>query len=129
MGSMGVAAVGAYFKTLADVQPGTIADVTGLAGVQAKYIWRLENVKIKEPSAKVLRLLTLALKGSWEDVGELIADEAASVADGRTRAMVWALQAGLVKDANRQTFEHATAEELDRAIEMLRQRSAALQGK
>jgi len=40
---MGVAAVGAYVRTLADLQRITNAEVAEIAGVQAKYIWRLET--------------------------------------------------------------------------------------
>lgn len=71
MGYMGVAAVGAYVRTLADLQRITYAEVAEVAGVQAKYIWRLENEAIKEPSARVLRLLNDAVHGQWEDVGAL----------------------------------------------------------
>jgi transcriptional regulator with XRE-family HTH domain len=127
MGSMGVVAVGAYFKTLADIQPGTIASRTGDAGVQSKYIWRLEKHEIKEPSAKVLRQLTKALNGNWEDVGELIADEEAVAADGRQRALAWALRAGLVKPEAASTFERATPEDLERAAAMLHARAVELQ--
>ncbi len=63
MGYMGVAAVGAYVRTLADLQRITYAEVAEVAGVQAKYIWRLENEAIKEPSARVLRLLNDAVHG------------------------------------------------------------------
>lgn len=43
MTRMGVAAVGAYVRTLADLQRITNAEVAEIAGVQAKYIWRLET--------------------------------------------------------------------------------------
>ena len=39
MEGMGVAAVGAYVRTLADLQRITYAEVAEAAGVQAKYIW------------------------------------------------------------------------------------------
>lgn len=61
---MGVAAVGAYLKTLADVQRIKVADVSAAIDVQAKYLWRLEQEVIKEPSARILRLFTEALPGS-----------------------------------------------------------------
>lgn len=129
MGRMGVVAVGAYLKMLADVQPGTVAAATARAGVQAKYIWRLEHHEIKEPSARVLRLLTESLRGSWEDVGKLIADETATAEHGRSVALAWAVEAGLVRADAAETLSAATPDELGRAAEMLRQRAEALQGK
>lgn len=120
MRGMSVVAVGAYFKTLSDIQTETMAAMAERVGVQAKYIWRLENKKIKEPSAKMLRILTDALNGSWEDVGELIRDDKATASDGRTRALTWALRAGLVKESDRAVLARATPDELRQAAEHLR---------
>lgn len=128
MAAMGVAAVGAYFRTLADLQRITYAEVAEAAGVQAKYIWRLENEAIKEPSARVLRLLNDAVHGHWDDVGELIIADNEEV-DGRARALAWASRAGLITPGQNAVFESAKPEELDRAAEMLRQRAASLRGK
>lgn len=129
MGLMGVAAVGAYVRTLADIQRITYAEVAEIAGVQAKYIWRLENEAIKEPSARVLRLLNEAVHGQWEDIGALIVAPEATESDGRTRALAWAARAGLITPTDRAVIEQATPEDLDRAAEMLRQRAANLRGK
>lgn len=129
MNSMGVAAVGAYVRTLADLQRITYAEVAEAAGVQAKYIWRLENEAIKEPSARVLRLLSMAVRGSWDDIGELIVKSDATETDGRARALAWATQAGLITPGERAVFEQAKPEELDQAAEMLRQRAANIRGK
>jgi transcriptional regulator with XRE-family HTH domain len=120
MTRMGVAAVGAYFKTLADIQPGSMPKMVENLGIQAKYIWRLENNKIKEPSAKLLRLITESLRGSWEDVGALLTDDKAEPSDGRARALAWALRAGLVKETDRAILERATADELRQAADHLR---------
>lgn len=125
---MGVAAVGAYFRTLADLQRITYAEVAESAGVQAKYIWRLENEAIKEPSARVLRLINDAVHGHWDDIGELIIGESGE-ADGRARALAWAARAGLITPGQNAVFKNAKPEELDRAAEMLRQRAASLRGK
>jgi transcriptional regulator with XRE-family HTH domain len=129
MDGMGVAAVGAYVRTLADLQRITYAEVAEAAGVQAKYIWRLENEAIKEPSARVLRLLNMAVRGSWDDIGELITKADATEVDGRARALAWAARAGLITPGERAVFEQAKPEELDQAAEMLRQRAASLRGK
>lgn len=126
--SMGVASVGAYIRTLADLQRITYAEVAEVAGVQAKYIWRLENAAIKEPSARVLRELTDAVHGLWEDVGELIVKEDAGIAEGRARALAWATRAGLITSENRLVFEQAKPEELEQAADLLRQRAAKLRG-
>lgn len=129
MGVMGVVAVGAYVRTLADIQRITYVEVTEAAGVQAKYIWRLENKLIKEPSARVLRLLNMAVHGSWDDIGELIANADASAVEGRVRALAWGARAGLITPGGRAVLEQANPEELDQAAEMLRQRAAILRGK
>lgn len=128
MGGMGVVAVGAYVRTLADLQRITYAEVAEIAGVQPKYIWRLENKKIKEPSARVLRLLNAAVRGSWDDIGELIASKSADEIDGRTRALAWAAREGLLTPSGRAAIEQANPDDLDRAAEMLRQRAAILRG-
>lgn len=129
MEGMGVIAVGEYVRTLADLQRITYVDVAESAGVQAKYIWRLENELIKEPSARVLRLLTTAVRGSWDDIGELITMADTPEGEGRARALAWATQSGLITPGERVVFEQAKPEELDRAAEMLRQRAAKLRGK
>lgn len=125
---MGVAAVGAYVRTLADLQRITYAEATEEAGVQPKYIWRLENEAIKESSARVLRLLTKAVHGSWEDVGELIADVKATPQNGRAKALAWATQSGMITPTDRVVIEQATPDELDQAAEELRRRAAKLRG-
>lgn len=128
MGGMSVAAVGAYVRTLADLQRITYAEVAEAAGVQAKYIWRLENEAIKDPSARILRLLSIAVRGSWDDIGDLITETNATEADGRARALAWAARAGLITPGDRAVLEQAKPDELDRAAEMLRQRAASLRG-
>ena len=76
----------------------------------------------------MLRLLTTAVHGSWDDVGDLITKANASEVEGRARALAWAASAGLITPGERAVFEQARPEELDQAAEMLRQRAAKLRG-
>ena len=128
MTNMSVSAVGSYLRTLANIQRLTEAEVTEQAGVQTKYMWRLESAQIKEPSARVLRALTVAVNGSWDDIGDLIIRDDVNEDDGRARALAWAAQAGLISPGTRVILDRASPDELDRAAEELRRRAAMIRG-
>lgn len=63
--------IGKYLEETALANGMTIAAVTSAAGVEANYIWRLKNGKIKNPKMRTLRSLTEAARGAWDVVTEL----------------------------------------------------------
>ncbi len=128
METMSVTAVGAYFEALADVQQVTVTSIAEQVGLQVKYIWRLRTAKIVDPSARNLRSLTDALRGSWEDVGVLLANPDATESDGRARALAWAVESGMIKLEDRRLFATASSDDLNRAAEYLRDRAVERQG-
>lgn len=65
-------AVGIYLDRLAMLRGLKVKAVATQAGVKPGYISRLISHDIKEPSAKILRALTDAVGGNWEDVGALL---------------------------------------------------------
>lgn len=118
-------AVGIYLDRLAMLRGLKVKAVAAQAGVKAGYISRLISRDIKEPSASVLRALTEAVGGNWEDVGALLdvragRTQAESLADAwyaqmmRTTADRDALRKRLV-EAIDTLLEHP--EELDRALD------------
>jgi transcriptional regulator with XRE-family HTH domain len=69
---MSVEAVGIYLNKLTDLRGLKVKAVAEKAGVKPGYVSRLISHDVKEPSASVLRALTQAVEGSWEDVGILL---------------------------------------------------------
>lgn len=45
-----------------------VGAVQKMVGVAPNYIWRLETGKIKQPSIRVLKALTEAVRGQWSEV-------------------------------------------------------------
>jgi transcriptional regulator with XRE-family HTH domain len=88
MEAMSVEAVGIYLDRLADLQGLKVKAVATQAGVKPGYISRLISRDIKEPSASVLKALTDAVGGSWEDVGALL-DARADRAQAEALADAW----------------------------------------
>lgn len=89
-------AIGAYIRTLRvrgkmkhrDI----IGDITRLLPddpPEQNYTWRIENAEIKEPSARRLFALTLAVRGSIEDVAGLMFDDAATPEQAEEMAEQW----------------------------------------
>ena len=127
MSAMSVIAVGAYFEALADVQQVTVTSIAEQVGLQVKYIWRLRTGKIIDPSARNLRSLTDAVRGSWEDVGTLLANPDATESDGRAMALAWAVESRLIRIEDRRLFASASSDDLNRAAAYLRDRAAERQ--
>lgn len=88
MGSMSVEAVGIYFDRLTDLRGLKVKSVAERAGVKPGYVSRLISADVKEPSASVLRALTKAVEGSWEDVGILL-DPRANRQHAELLAQAW----------------------------------------
>lgn len=65
-------AVGIYLDRLAMLRGLKVKAVAKQAGVKPGYISRLISQDIKAPSAGILRALTNAVGGNWEDVGALL---------------------------------------------------------
>jgi transcriptional regulator with XRE-family HTH domain len=76
-----VQAVGAYFDELVRLRDLKVKAVTKAAEVGPNYISRLLAGDTKEPAAATLRRLTLALGGSWENVGRLLEPAASQLTD------------------------------------------------
>jgi transcriptional regulator with XRE-family HTH domain len=69
---MNVKAIGAYFRRKARENRLTIKAVAEEAGVGPNYIWRLENGSVGRPSAELLKAITRAVRGTWEEVGHFL---------------------------------------------------------
>lgn len=98
-------AVGIYFNRLVERQGLKVKTVAEQAGVKPGYISRLASKDIKDPSARLLRAVTDAVGGSWEDVGALL-DPRATREQAETLADAWYTQLmqanGAARDALRQ---------------------------
>jgi transcriptional regulator with XRE-family HTH domain len=88
---MSVEAVGIYLDRLAMLRGLKVKAVATQAGVKPGYISRLISHDIKEPSASVLRALTEAVGGNWEDVGALL-DARAGRSQAESLADAWYAQ-------------------------------------
>lgn len=84
-------AVGIYLDRLAMLRGLKVKAVAAQAGVKPGYISRLISRDIESPSAGILRALTDAVGGSWEDIGALL-DERANRAHAETLADAWYAQ-------------------------------------
>jgi transcriptional regulator with XRE-family HTH domain len=120
-----VEAVGIYLDRLAMLRGLKVKAVAAQAGVKAGYISRLISRDIKEPSASVLRSLTEAVGGNWEDVGALL-DARAGRSQAEVLADAWyaqVMRATNDQDALRQRLVKAIdslldhPDELDRALD------------
>lgn len=84
-------AVGIYFNRLVERQGLKVKTVAEQAKVKPGYISRLVSRDIQDPSARILRALTEAVSGSWEDVGALL-DPRATREQAETLADAWYVQ-------------------------------------
>lgn len=113
-------AVGIYLDRLAMLRGLKVKAVAAQAGVKAGYISRLISRDIKEPSASVLRALTEAVGGNWEDVGALL-DARAGRSQAEVLADAWyaqVMRATTDQDALRQRLIRAIDSLLDRPDEL-----------
>jgi len=85
---MGTPAIGFYIDRLTVLRGMKIGGVATAAGVKPGYVSRLISGDIKEPSARVLKALTDAVGGSWDDIGMLL-DEGASQEQAEMLADAW----------------------------------------
>lgn len=93
-------AVGIYLDRMASLRGLKVKAVAEQAGVKAGYISRLISRDIKEPSASILKALTDAVGGSWEDVGALL-DPRATPTQAEVLADAWYAQIRRASDAER----------------------------
>ena len=68
--------VGVYLDHLIALRGLKVKAVHQQAGVKPGYISRIISRNIQEPSASILRALTKATGGSWDDVGMLLSTNA-----------------------------------------------------
>lgn len=118
-------AVGIYLDRLAMLRGLKVKAVAKQAGVKPGYISRLISSDIESPSARILRALTDAVGGNWEDVGALL-DVRAGRSQAEVLADAWYAQAMRTtadRDALRQRLVKAIDSlldqpgELDRALD------------
>lgn len=81
-------AVGIYFDRLTALRGLKVKAVAARAGVKAGYVSRLISRDVGEPSASILRALTDAVDGSWDDVGALL-DPRANRSQAEALADAW----------------------------------------
>lgn len=84
-------AVGIYLDRLAMLRGLKVKAVAAQAGVKPGYISRLISRDIESPSASILRALTEAVGGNWEDVGALL-DARANRPQAESLADAWYAQ-------------------------------------
>lgn len=81
--TMGNVAAAIYIDRLIALRDLKVKAVHVQAGVKPGYVSRVISGDIKEPSAVVLHALTMAVEGSWEDVGALLPRAASPGERGR----------------------------------------------
>lgn len=113
---MSVEAVGIYLDRLAALRGLKVKAVAERAGVKAGYISRLISRDIKEPSASVLRALTDAVEGSWEDVGVLL-DPRAKPSQAEALADAWYAQVKRASGAERDALRKRLLAAIDSLLE------------
>ena len=84
-------AVGIYLDRLLTLQGIKIKVIAERAGVAPGYISRLVSGDIAQPSATILKALTDAVGGSWDDVGALL-DERSGRIQAEALADAWYAQ-------------------------------------
>lgn len=109
-------AVGIYLDRLATLRGLKVKAVAEQAGVKAGYISRLISRDIKEPSASVLKALTDAVGGSWEDVGALL-DPRAQTSQAEALADAWYAKIRRVNEIERDALRRRLLAAIDALLE------------
>mgnify|MGYP000169654862 CR=1 FL=1 len=116
---MGAPAVAAYLGMLAEIQRISAADLARAAGVQSKYLWRMERGEIEQPGMQTILRMVQHVRGSLDDVQTLLMGDSEPPA-GRVVALAWAVRQGWMTREHADLFRTASQEELRAAAEYLR---------
>lgn len=111
-------AVGAYIRVMAEQRKLKIITVSNAAGVASNYIWRLEHGDTESPSFEIIAALVTAVKGSMEDVRQLLLEQA-DAARAEALAVKRVMSGGLSPE-QRAYLDSLSPEQLDAIVSMAR---------